>query len=423
MAKRRPAVLSVQEAVRLVAAGDRVFLGGGLAEPKWLLDHVDADPAAWRDVVLTGAFIPGINTRDYSALGQGTRVELIVPTPGMADPAGRVDRLPIHYSDFARRVSQPGFIDWAFFAAAAPSGGFADLGPTADFTPLLAEAGVKLVAIANPALPGMRNGRRIPIAALTAIVEGPHSPPVHAEAEPDEAGRAIAALVAREVRPGDTIELGIGRLQAAMLEALGRHHDLGFHAGMISPPILPLLEAGVFSRGVTTGIAIGDEGFINALAVRDDVRFAPVTETHGPAALARIDRFVAVNSALEIDLWGQANVEWIGDRTVAGVGGLVDFMRGARLSPGGRSILALPATAKGGSVSRIVALLAGPVSVARTDIDMVATEFGLADLRGACEEERARRLVAIAAPAFRDRLWKDWRAACRPTGGGAGASP
>jgi acyl-CoA hydrolase len=117
-----------------------------------------------------------------------------------------------------------------------------------------------------------------------------------------------------------------------------------------------------------------------------------------------------VNSALEVDLWGQANVERAGGRVVGGVGGLMDFMHGARRSPGGVSILALPATARGGSVSRIVPLLGGPVSVARHDVDIVVTEFGSADLRGVSDAERARRLTAIAAPDFRDTLWRDWQA-------------
>ncbi len=421
-AKQRPTILSVDEAARLVAAGSRVFLGGALAEPAPLLDHVEANPAVWQDVAITGAFVPGINTRDYSALGQETQVELVIPTPGMANPAGRVDLLPLHYSEFARRVSEPGFIDWAIVATSVPQDGVVDLGPTADFAPLLAEAGVRLVAITNPALPAMRNGWRFPIEAFAAIVEGPPVPPVHSGVAPDEVSREIAGLVAREVRAGDTIELGLGRFQAAMLEALAGHRDLAFHAGMISPPILSPLEAGVFSRGVTTGIAVGGAAFLDALAQRGDVRFAPVTQTHGAAALAGIERFVAINSALEVDLWGQANVERIGDRTVGSVGGLIDFMRGARMSRGGRSILALPASARGGTVSRIVAQLAGPVSVARSDVDLIATEFGIADLRGASEEERARRLVAIAAPAFRDRVRHDWHCARLQSGRGAQSS-
>lgn len=404
-----PPVLTASEGARLVAPGSRVFLGGALAEPAPILDAVAADASLWRDVVLTGVMVPGFNKRDLAAIGTRTCVELVLPTPEMS-AGGSLDLLPMHYSAFAQRLATSGVVQSAFFATAAPEGDAVDLGPTADFLPLLAEAGVKLVAVVNPALPAMRHGVRLPLSRLEAIVDSEAWFPSFAESATDETNRAIASYVAAEIGDGDTIEVGIGKLQAALLDALKNRRGLGFHAGMISPPILPLLEAGVFSKGVTAGFAVGDRASIGAMARRDDIRFAPVTETHGVEALGRIERFVAVNSALEVDLWGQANAERVGGRTVSGVGGLVDFMRGARRSPGGRSILALPATAKEGSVSRIVSLLSGPVSVARHDVDLVVTEFGLADLRGVSDTERARRLSAIAAPIFRDTLWRDWQA-------------
>lgn len=407
--KNRPPALTANDAARLVAPGSRVFVGGALAEPAPVLDAVAADASLWRDVVLTGVMVPGFNKRDLSAIGMHTRVELVVPTPEMS-PGSNVHLMPIHYSAFARRLGTAGLVQWAFFATAMPEGDVVDLGPTADFLPVLAEAGVKLVAVVNPALPAMRNGVRLPLERLEAIVEADAWFPPFTASGTDATNRAIASFVVENVRDGATIEIGIGKLQGALFEALKGRRGLGLHAGMISPPILPLIDAGVFSQGITTGFAIGDKMSIEAMAQRDDIRFAPVTETHYAGPLSRIECFVAVNSALEVDLWGQANVERAGGRVVGGVGGLMDFMHGARRSPGGVSILALPATARGGSVSRIVPLLGGPVSVARHDVDIVVTEFGSADLRGVSDAERARRLTAIAAPDFRDTLWRDWQA-------------
>ena len=214
------------------------------------------------------------------------------------------------------------------------------------------------------------------------------------------------------LRPGDTLQLGLGRVQAAVLAALPASglRNLGFHGGMISTPISSALDQGLFSRGLTTGVALGDAGFYADLPRHARIRFQPVGVTHAQATLAAIPRLIAVNTVIEIDLSGQANAEARGGRQVSGQGGLVDFLRGARASAGGRSVLALPATAQGGRISRIVAALdAGtPVSVARADVDMVVTEHGVADLADQPLARRAERLIAIAAPAFRDALSAGW---------------
>jgi acyl-CoA hydrolase len=144
----------------------------------------------------------------------------------------------------------------------------------------------------------------------------------------------------------------------------------------------------------------------------DAVRFAAVGETHAIATLARIPRFLAINSVVEVDLLGQANAEMVGARQVSGTGGIVDFMRGARLSPGGLGIVALPATSGEGGVSRIVAALAAgtAVSITRADIDIVVTEYGVADLRLKAIDARANALIGVAAPAYRDQLANAWDA-------------
>lgn len=405
--------MGLVEAARLARRRTRVFLGGCLAEPAALLDCVAAEPLVWQDLTLTGAFVPGVNGRDFSALGQGTRVETIFLTEGLRAGAaeGRVKILPLGYSGFMSRLAAPGLVDLAVFAVPPPrADGTVGLGPTVDFVPALTEAGARLVGVVNPALPDMPGGPRLPLARFEALAEGFSPLPPYEAGGAEPALDRIAALVAEEIRPGDTVQLGIGKLQAAVLAALAGRRDLGFHAGMVSPPILPLLEAGVFSRGTTTGVALGDEVFLRALAGRSDLRFAPVSETHGAAALAALPRLVAVNTVLEVDLWGQANAEFAGGRQSGGVGGLNDFLRGAQASRGGRSILALPSTARRGTVSRIVPALSGPVSVARSDIDMVVTEWGKVSLPGCGVAERACALIELAAPAFREHLAESWKA-------------
>jgi acyl-CoA hydrolase len=422
MASHRFVTLEV--AAAMIAPGSRVLLGAAASLPQALLDTVRARPELWQGVCLTGAFIPGINDQDLTAVGSGTRVETIFATAGLASgaAAGRVAHLPLHYGAFWQRLSRPGVVDVVVLTVPPPRRDrTVGLGVTADFAPAAIAAGAVAIGVVNPAMPDVAHGPRWPVERFAALTEGPAPLACYDPGPPDAASRAIAAHLLDLMRPGDTLQLGLGKLQGALLEALAEAGlpDLGYHAGMISGPMLPLLHAGLFPRGVTTGVAIGPEGFSAAVAGLPGLRFAPVGDTHALDTLAKLPGLFAVNGCLEVDLAGQANAETLGGRQISGQGGLVDFLRGARASPGGRGVLALPATARGGTRSRIVPTLepGAAVSVARADVDYVVTEFGVAELREASLAERAERLVAIAAPAHRDNLWADWEDRKRHGGG------
>ncbi len=406
--------ISAAEAARLAAPGSRIFVGGCCGEPSAVLDAVAADPDLWQGVVLTGAFIPGVNRRDLSSLGRATRVRTIFATEGLRPgrSAGDVALWPAHYTELWRSLSVPGAIDIAYFQVPPPrADGTIGFGIAGDFSPATVLAGARLVGIVNPNMPDVVDGPRLQADRFAAFVDSEAPLLTYDAGAPDPAIDRIAALIAREIAPGDTIQLGLGKVQKAVLGALGGHRDLGFHGGMISDPILPLIDAGVFARSITTGVALGSAALYTRCG-EAGLAFRPVGDTHAETRLSRIERFVSINSLVEVDLFGQGNAEMLEGRQISGLGGLADFVRGARNSPGGRSILALPATSQRGTQSRIVAALgkATPVGVARSDIDCVVTEHGLADLRGADVETRAERLIAIAAPAFRDRLAADWAA-------------
>jgi acetyl-CoA hydrolase len=239
-------------------------------------------------------------------------------------------------------------------------------------------------------------------------------PAAAANSETLQIARHVAGLIA----DGDTIQIGIGKLPAALLAALGSHRDLGLHGGLVADQVADLHQAGVLTgarksqdrgRMICTA-AIGSERVYRWAGECPELEFAPVSYTHDPRVLAGLDSFVAINSVLAVDLSGQANAETLHGRQVSGTGGLLDFVRGAHLSAGGRSILALPASAAGGTVSRIVAHLGADdvVSCPRADADIVVTEHGVAQLRGSSLAERARALIAIAAPAFRETLARQW---------------
>lgn len=226
--------------------------------------------------------------------------------------------------------------------------------------------------------------------------------------------RRIAQHVAALIPDGACLQVGIGSMAEAILEALSGHRDLGLHAGFISPGIARQMQAGVINGRqyplapgkVVTGALLGDQALFDFAHRHPDLVMRSFSHTNDPAVIAAIPRFFGVNAALAVDPLGQVGAEGGGGQFRAGGGGQMDYVPGAHRSPGGASVIVLPSTAARGTVSRIVApnLLEGPVTCHRNWVDFVVTEHGVADLRGASVVERAERLVAIADPAWRDQL-------------------
>jgi acyl-CoA hydrolase len=377
-------------------------------------------PDAAAGVEFSGVWIPGVNRFDPSALHADARACTVFMSRELQAGwfRGAVDFLPLHYSQAVRWVGTPGRFDVLLLHVAPPDrDGLCSLSVAADFTPAaLAGACDDTVVLAhiNPRLP-RTNGPAVPMSRLTAFVEAEEAPLTVATEPAGPVLRAVARQVAALVDDGDTLQFGLGKLQAAVLAELHRHRHLRIHAGMVSEGLLALRDAGALAAEdvrkppVCAGVALGSEALYRAVAEPALMRFAPVEETHAQATLAAIPRLIAINSALEIDLLGQVNCETLGGRQLSGVGGLVDFLRGARASAGGKAIVAATANAGRDGRSRIVPLLpAGPVGIARGDTDLVVTEHGVADLRQLGVEARARALIAIAAPEHRDDLGNAW---------------
>jgi acyl-CoA hydrolase len=265
--------------------------------------------------------------------------------------------------------------------------------------------------------------------AVDAVVETSYPLAVPAPGRASSIEQAIAAHVAPLVAPGACLQVGIGSLASALLEGLSGHHSLGLHSGMLTPALWQLVQHGVIdnsAKPVDAGVSVvgcvyGDAALYAAVHLNPEVQLRSPTLTHAPATIAALPRFTALNSALEVDLWGQMNAETVttasgARRQVGGVGGLNDFMRAARLAPQGLALIALPSRqlTRDGSpgAPRIVATLSGPATVAACDADVVVTEYGVAQLRHATLDQRAKALIAIAHPEDRDAL----RAAARRLG-------
>jgi acyl-CoA hydrolase len=293
-----------------------------------------------------------------------------------------------------------------------PTGGFT-LGVIADFTQALIRQARLVIALVNPALPATGGDARVDSEDIDVFIESDDRLIDMPDPEPSEAERAVVQQVAALIPDRATVQLGVGTLPAAVARALSDHRELGVHSGVVSDVLVDLVERGVVTnahKGRDPGHSVTG-GLFGTQRLRDfaqrsgliDMR--SVEYTHHIAVTAALAQFHTINSAIEIDLSGQANAEIAGDRYLGAVGGQVDFVRGGVASPGGRSIIALPSTTPDGKRSRIVESLdARPVTTARSDVDVIVTEYGAAHLRGCPLRERARRLIAIAHPDHRESL-------------------
>ena len=418
-----PSFISPDDVPGLLAPGMTVFVAGGANEPATVLDALRRRSAASAGVTWIQSIVPALNRFDFCSLHDETRAIafFITPETRASYRAGRIDFVPCQLRAVADLLGEGLDLDLAILSVSAPRDGgpaedAADFGAglNCDFVDVVVDRARRVVAEVNAALPDPLDGPRIEARGIDFAVPVSRPPDPFPLPEPDETARAIARNVAGLIRDGDTIQTGIGSIPYAVLGALGEKNDLGLHSGILDDGVMDLVERGVITgarksidRGRhVTAYAIGSPALYAWLGERADVRFRPVNYTHGAGTLARIDRFVSINSALEIDLGGQVNAEMIRGTQVTGTGGSVDFMRGAAGSPGGRSIVALGATAARGKVSRLVPRLGdgnAPTAL-RTDVDYVVTEHGVADLRHRPERARAAALAEIAAPAFRDAL-------------------
>lgn len=409
-----PAWISAQ-----AGPGGRVYVAGCTGQPTALFDAFRNQPDRAAGLTFHGIWIPGVNRIDWAGLHGDARGEASFASPDWADSAraGRHRVVPETYSASWARLAAAS-ADVAIALVAPPdAAGRCSLGVAVDFTPAAWTRARHRLLLMVPGMPVPRDGITLPLADADAIVEVEQDlltvPPV----TPDPAFAAIAGHIRSLLRDGDTLQFGLGKVQLAMLANLTGLRDLRLHAGMVSDPLLPLLSHDVLHDGpeaVTAGVALGSTDLYKAVAADPRLRFRPVGFTHDIRTLAAIPRLVAINSVIEIDLFGQANAEYLGGEAISGGGGLLDFLRGARASDGGLPILALVSTARGGTLSRIVPRLSAPaITIPRADVALVVTEHGIANLRGLDEEARAMALIGIADPAHRDGLEAAWAQARR----------
>ena len=399
--------VAVETLARSFGRHERVFLPGSAGECAGLTEALCAADAV--PLHITASFIPGINPVPVASLPKGTTFANMFANAGIAaaQVSGAFQHLPLAYSAFAKYVAEQVVFDACVVQVAPPGAdGRCSLGAAVEFTPIVAKRSKRILAVINPRMPVLPDAASLPLADfhLVAECDAPlreyHAGPVSAEAQ------QIADTIARFVDDGAALQIGLGKVPDALLRNLTARRGLRLHSGMISDGVMALASAGALDPDWvhTSCVHVGSAAYYAWLDGRTDFAVHDCSRTHAAAVLSVLPRLVAVNAALSVDLFGQANLEQLDGRMISGVGGAPDFARGASQSPGGISLVALPSTSRKGELSRIVASLDGPCSIPRSDIDVIVTEHGAADLRGCSVIERARRLILIAAPQHRAAL-------------------
>jgi 4-hydroxybutyrate CoA-transferase len=393
----------------MLKAGQRVFVVGAVGEPQALLQHLAGQPLP-ADLEFVQFPLAGFNDTDFTALSPTARLTSVFMTPALkgAD-AARFAFLPMQMRQFYDYLGQG--IDIALIQVAKDRDGHLRAAPNVDFLGAVLASDALVVAQLNEQILAPPGCPLVPPARLAALVPAAAPLPTVPAPAIDDTAAAVAGHVAGLIADGDCLQTGIGAIPTAILRGLGDKNDLGWHGGLVDDAVLDLIRAGNLTgrrkridAGVhITGMALCSQAGHELLADLPSVQFRGACYTHDAEVIRQLDRFVSVNSAVQVDLSGQINAEVVGGRQISGTGGSVDFMRAARRSNGGRSIVALGATARGGSVSRIVPTVE-QVTALRTDIDLVVTEYGVASLRDLPLAARREALIAIAAPEFRAAL-------------------
>jgi 4-hydroxybutyrate CoA-transferase len=412
----RSKLRTADEAVSVVGPNDRLYLGGNAATPRTLAAALarrasDVSGVEVAHVLLLGQD-PFAEVRDHVR----HRALFVGPADREAVNAGRADYVPCHLSEIPTLFRDGTFpIDVALLTVSPPDEhGFFSLGVEVLASLAAAHVARHVIVQVNANMPRVLGNTWLHVSEVTAVVEADEPLPELVPEPPSDLERAIASHVVPIIPDRATLQLGIGGIPNAVVSLLDGRDDLGVHSEMISDGVMVGVRKGIltgrhktlYPRKVVTTFVLGTRELYDWVHDNPQVEAHPSDVTNDVLVAAQNERLVAINSAISVDLGGQVNADSVGARIYSGVGGQVDFIRAAWRSPGGQPIIALPSTACGGAVSRIVPFLAEGAGVvtSRADVYWVVTEFGAARLHGRTLRERARALIGVAHPRFRDEL-------------------
>ena len=415
---------TAEEAVKHIPNHCRVFFGHGANEPLVLTDALVANYEQYEDVEICH-WVPmgkGEYTQpkmkghlNYNGLFLG-------PVTRASVNEGRADYTPFYFHQSPRFFTDGTFpIDVALVSLTPPDEhGFCSFGVSVGGTKPAALSAKMVIAQINDQMPRTMGDSFIHVSQITYAVEASRPLPELGGGKIGPVEEAIVRNCASLIEDGSTLQLGIGSIPDAVLKFLGDKKDLGIHSEMFSDGVVDLYEQGVITGAAKTenkgkmvaAFLMGSKKLYDFVDNNPDVMMLTVDYVNDPVVVSRQNKMVSINSCLQVDFNGQVNSESMGINQFSGIGGQLDYVRGASMCPNGKSILAMPSTAKHGTISRIVPVFepGTTVTTTRTDVHYIVTEYGVANLRGKSLRERARLLINIAHPDFRDELWAAYHA-------------
>jgi 4-hydroxybutyrate CoA-transferase len=413
-------VQTAEEALQSVRSGMRVYIQPGCAEPETLVEALLKRAPFVQNVEVVHLLTLGCADYVKPEMEGHFRHNAIFIGGNVREAVndGRADYTPVHLSEVEELFESGAMpLDVALIQVSPPDPhGFCSFGVGVDTTLTAAKCANYVVAQVNDQMPRTYGDSFIHVSQIHALVESSRPLCDLPKPEINDLHVAIAKNVAGLIEDGAVIQTGIGGIPDAVLPFLMDRKDLGVHTELVSDSVIPLIDAGVITgnrknykpRKIILGFVLGSQELFDFVDNNPIFEFHPSSYTNNPAFIARNDNMVAINSALQIDLTGQVCSDSIGTYFYSGIGGQVDFLRGASRAKGGKPIIALPSTAKGGTISRITPMLSPGAGVvtSRGLIRYVATEYGVAYLHGKSIRERAKALIEIAHPKFREELYE-----------------
>lgn len=416
--KKHKTISSLSGILPQVPRNSRVFIGSGCSEPQELVRELIENAAHFADAEIFHLLTAGRSDYVDPRYRPHFRHNALFIGPNVREAVARgdADYTPVFLSELPHLFDSKRLpIDLALIQVTPPDKhGYCSLGVSVDVVKSAADVAHLVVTQVNPCMPRTLGDSLLHLSDIDYLLEFEQPILELPQPEPDEVAQKIGAHIARLISDGSTLQLGIGRIPEAVLNTLAEKNDLGIHTEMFSDSVVSLVNSGVINnkrkslhRGkIITSFVMGSRPLYNFVHDNPGVEFHRSQYTNDPFIISRNSQMVAINSALEVDLTGQVCADSLGHHFFSGIGGQVDFIRGAARSKGGKPIIALPSTAKGGKASRIVADLShgAGVTTSRGDVHYVVTEYGIAYLHGKSVRQRALELINIAHPDFRGEL-------------------
>ncbi len=416
----QPLFISPKEAISLIQSHQRVFIHGGAATPSILIDELVNQAHRLRAVELIHLHTEGDAPYALPQFKESFRVANLFLGQNMRRRIdyNQVDYIPCFLSEIPELFRSTRPLDVALVHISPPDrNGFCSLGTSVDVAKTAVDCARIVIAQVNPHMPRVHGDGWVHLSKISALVEVDKPLPTSTLAEPGEAELGIARFVSEMIEDGSTLQMGIGAIPDAVARNLSGHKNLGVHSEMWSDGTLKLILSGAVNNSqkkvhtgkTVSGFIIGSRSLYDFVNDNPSVIQLGTDYVNNPFIIARNRKVVAINSAVEIDLTGQVCADSIGHKIISGVGGQMDFMRGAALSPGGKPIIAMTSTTKSGESKIVFTLKPGSgVVTTRADVHYVVTEFGVADLRGKSLRERASSLIKIAHPRHREELERSY---------------